>query len=222
MQKQVYVPKHGIVASRTINSVKTASIPAIKPVEPPVVAPSRARRAKLTGIVMLTLCFLLAIGSVLLVPMLASGAVPVSAATKGVTAMQFVKESTAEVAKTEYTTLEQAKQAAGFDAVLPASLAGKAVAYRVLDAGVLEVEYKLDKNTVFVRTAPGNEDVSMNQKDYAFTVTEEVGGVTRSYAGATENKLSLAVWADAGNSFAVVADGGLDAEVVRQIAEEIA
>lgn len=95
-------------------------------------------------------------------------------------------------------------------------------AIRVVDASILELEYHVGKATVLFRTAQGNDDISGVSKEYAYTSTEEVGGVTRGYAGVTEDILNMAVWASGDYSYAIVAEAGVSAAIMRQFAESVA
>lgn len=224
MQKQVYTSNQN---NRQTYHKMYNRVPAgqmhrdtaqLQPVEPPVVAPSRARRSKRAGIVMLVSCMLLALLAVLLVPLLASGAVQ-----PGVAANTAPVQNTPPETKQQYNTLAQAQEALGFEAVLPTSLPeGMAPqAYRAVNGKVLEVEYKIGKSTIVYRTAPGSQEISGDERRHMYSTTEETGGVARTYAGVTEEKLSLAIWATDGMSYAIVADGALDANVLKEIAQGV-
>lgn len=160
-------------------------------------------------------CMLIAVMAVLLVPTLVSG--ETLAPTGSPAAM--VQESAAVA----YTSVEQAQQAVQIDLRAPQNMPeGTALtAVRVVDGNILELEYQVGKTTVMFRTAKGNDDISGVTKDYTFTTSEEQNGVVRSYAGITEKVLSLAVWACDGHTYAVVAEGGISADLMRQIAESV-
>lgn len=199
-------------------SSKLGQTAQLQPVIPPVVAPTRARRSRRAAIVMIVVCLLLAMAAVLMAPMLASGASTTSVAPSATPAAEAPA-----VQKAEYQSLEEAQQAAGFAAVLPTALpeGTQTAAIRVVDGAVLEIEYKVGKNVVWYRTAPGSDDISADNREHTFTTTEEVDGVVRGYAGVTEEKLNLAVWSDGEYCYAIVAEGSMDADVMKSIAQSV-
>lgn len=162
-------------------------------------------------------CIVLAVMTVLLVPMLVGGA-PAQAAPEA--APVPTEAETLAVAD-----LAEASQELGFDATLPATLPAEyqLAAINVVNGDVLEMEYTNvnGKAPIIYRTAPGSDDLTWDETEYAFTVTEEEGGVTRSYAGVAEQKLSVALWAGDGYSYAVVAPDGIDAEALHIVAESV-
>ena len=56
---------------------------------------------------------------------------------------------------------------------------------------------------------------------YNYTATETIDGIARGYAGVSEKKLNAAVWACDGTSYALLAEEGLDAWAMRQLAESV-
>lgn len=163
----------------------------------------------------LVACIVLAVMTVLVVPLLVGGA----AAPSSVPA----EAAPAQAEVRAVSTMGEAGQALGFEAAAPAALPDgfELSAIRVVDGSVLELEYAGGKTPVVYRTASGSDDLTWTDAEYAFTVTEEVDGVTRSYAGVAEQKLSVALWAEGGYSYALVASEGMDAEALRLMAESV-
>lgn len=174
-----------------------------------------ARSAKKAGPVILILCLVIAILAVLLIPVFVNGNTP---ASRGAMRLAAVQHDVAE-----YQNLSDAVAKAGFTPSLPTALpeGTKLVAIRTLDSSVLEMEYRINSQVLVLRTAPGNGDLSDTAADYPFIANEDAAGVTRSYMGSSASQFNLAMWADNGYSYALVAPSGMDAVVVRQVAESI-
>lgn len=174
------------------------------------------RKIKRATPLLLFACLALAILTVLLVPLLVGGAAPADSSSHAATAVSYASQNVASP--------KAAEQALGFAPRLPATLPEgySATAYRTLENGVFEVEYSTDKGVILFRTAPGKEDLSGDLTEYAYTLTETVDGVARSYAGVAEQKLSLAVWADDTASYAIISPEGADAQNIKTMAESVA
>lgn len=177
---------------------------------------TRRRHHRRVSTLIMIACIVVAVMTVLFVPMLLGGAAAAPAATT---------ENTPAVTQVQSVgTLAEATQLLGYDVTLPAILPDEyaPVAINVVDGKVLEMEYTAPgKQTILYRTAPGSDDLTWDETEYGFTVTEDVGGVTRSYAGVAEQKLSFALWADGAYSYALVAPQGVDSETLHQMAESI-
>lgn len=174
-----------------------------------------SRKAGKMGVAMIVGCLAVAVLMVMFIPVLVDGAPP-SAST------------TAPAAKAQnIAAFASAQEAAGFvslEACLPTAIPeGYGVlASRVVDDTVLEVEYTDNKNVIIFRAAPGSDDLSGQDFDtYAYTATETVDGVARGYAGVSEKKLDMAVWADGAYSYAIVTQNSLEASQLKLMAESI-
>lgn len=171
--------------------------------------------AKMVPLLMLA-CLMVALVCVLLVPLMVGGAAP--AASKEATSRAMQVESVA------YTSPEHAMQVLNIQPTLPAALPEgySVVASRVLNGNILEIEYG-GKNTILLRCAVGSEDLSGADYDtLGYTLTETVGDITRGYAGVSEKKFSSAAWVNGEYTYAVVADGGMEAAALKQFAELVA
>ncbi len=211
MQKTVYhsgdVTKSGTSVSST-GQMHTVQMAAVKV--------RQQRRVHKMAPLLLIGCLLLAVLTVLFVPMLVDGAAPVSAPA--------ATTSTVERTVAEYSTLQEAADVLGFTPVWPSVVPPDyhVTNYRVVDGTMLEIVFSSPSESVVFRMAPGSDDLSGISTDYAYTVTETVDGITRSYAGISAQKLNMAVWADDSFSYAVVVTAGIDATQMRAVAESIA
>lgn len=178
--------------------------------------PEHIRRSLKKAVpLLLCTCLLIAVSSVLLFPLLVGGSAPVD-----VSAASSKPQEYNVVSVTNY---KEAQQQLGFSPKMPANVPEeyKLTALRILDNSILEAEYTSGKEKIIYRTAPGNEDLSGDTKEYPYTKTETVGDVARGYAGVAEKKLNIAVWATDGNSYAVMSKDGVDAEILVHIAESV-
>ncbi len=176
----------------------------------------RSHHRRVSTLILL-MCIVVAVLIVLLVPLLVGGATP-SASAAAVPTVEDVQRTA-----TSYTSVQKAADHLGFAPSLPAELPeGYTLqAVNVLDGTVLELTYSNGKQEVLYRTAPGSEDLSWDTTEYAFTVNEELDGVTRSYAGVAAQKLSVVVWAKGNDSYALVAPAGLSSEEMHLLAEHV-
>ena len=118
---------------------------------------------------------------------------------------------------------EAVKEALGYMPVLPAAWPADAgvTSIGVVDGSILEVVYVVGKETYIYRTAEGSDDLSASAKTYAFTTTETVDEISRTYSGVTDKVFTQAVWAANGHSYAILAESGVDADEMRVLAESI-
>lgn len=176
------------------------------------------RRVTKAGPVLMISCLVVAILCVLLVPMLVGGAEPAEPA-----AAQSGIAPGGQSAKA-YDSPRAAMAELGIDAVLPENLPEDCLltSCNVLDGSILEIGISYGKGGMLFRVAAGSDDLSFaDYEQYPYTLTEEVDGITRGYAGVSEKKMNLAVWVNGDNSYALVAENGLDADQMKAIAESI-
>lgn len=205
-------------AASTVPAVRSAAAVAVQRPAPAkaVVVPKPARREAKLGPLMLIGCLVLALLSVLVVPMVARGAAP---------AGSKAQSQAAPVDAVSYSTLQDALAALGITPAVPGQLPEgfQVTACRAVNGNMLEMVFTSGKTELVFRAAAGSDDLSFaNHEDYAYTANETVNGITRGYVGVSDKKLNLAVWGDGEYSYALVAEGGVDAAVMRQIAECIA
>lgn len=174
------------------------------------------KRAAKIGPFIMVASLMICVIAVLLVPLMTAGATqPASSQAEAVQPANAVS----------YNTVEEGMAALNLRAAYPTALPeGHLVTdVLVLDGKVLEVRMLYGKYDIVYRTAKGNEDVSgQDYGAYPYTITEAVGDVSRGYAGVSEKKLELAVWANGDYSYSVFVPGGTEPELLKQIAESIA
>lgn len=175
---------------------------------------ARQRTIKKVAPAILLVCLVLAILTVLLVPMLVGGAVP---ATSRVTS-----SSSAPAEEKSFSSTADAQQMLGYQVALPSYIPEgyNCAAVRVLEGNILELQYTAGKDTFFYRMAAGTEDLTEDATEYAYSTTAS-GEITRVYAGVSEKKLNTAVWTNDNFAFAVVAPSGIPAAELKQIAESV-
>lgn len=108
----------------------------------------------------------------------------------------------------EYESLEQAEQMAGFSLIAPDAI-NKSTSriYRAMKDGMLEVVYQNGEDqTARIRKAPGAADISGDYSIYAQVDTVAVGDLQVTMKG-ENNKVALAIWTDGSYTYAVYADG---------------
>lgn len=183
----------------------------------------RRTMGRLVPLILLA-CLVLAVASVLVVPMLVGGTTPAQSQQSRAQARGVAPEAAAAPVAVAYDDAAAAVAALDINPALPTALPdGYALgAVAVLDGTVLELQ--LDgPGAVVLRCAAGNEDLSgMDLDALAFSTYEETGVVTRRYAGASEDALYAAVWVSGDYTYALVSAEGLNAETMRLLAEPIA
>lgn len=207
MHKTVYY-------SKKYNAIQMAEINN----ETPIVRAVPKHRSNKASAVILGVCLLVALLLVMVVPTLAGGAeAPAGTATAP------KAEATARNV-VEYDSIAAAKEAAGIAAATPTSLPEGMVltGCSVVDGSMVELALYDGHTGLVLRVAAGSEDLSgKNIEEYAYICTETVDGVAREYAGSSNMRFSLAVWANGGYSYAIVAEDDMDPDVLRQLAEDI-
>jgi hypothetical protein len=170
-------------------------------------------------IVVLILCLVVAVATALVLPLVLQNQT-VAAATPN-------RLATAEVQPEQvvaYNSVAEATTVLGFSPQMPTAMEQSATlaGVKVLDNSILEMTYVMGKDTVVYRIAQGSDDISGVYDVFAYSGTEEANGVLRTYSGVSADVLSLAVWADAIYTYAIIATGGLSADTMRTIAESVA
>lgn len=179
-----------------------------------VVPKAQAKRA---GIGLFVVCLVFAIAAALALPMVLQGQTAAGTPTGlGSAAPEYTEA-------VSYGSIGDAVAAVGFEAKLPTLLQENATLtqVRVLDGWILEAQYSINKDTIVYRTAVGNDDISGVNTSYAYSSTETVEDISRTYSGVTANILSLVVWAHGGYTYAIIADSGIDSETMHAVAESV-
>lgn len=173
-------------------------------------------RQKKTGSIIIVACIAIAVAAVLMI----SFYIGRSASA------QVAEGNSVQTDAMNAVSCESMQEAADILGYIPAIPSVQAEDYvlvevSVIEGNVLEMNYSNGKQSILYRTAAGSDDLSWDNTEYAFTTTEKVNGLNRTYAGVAEQKLSMAVWANGANSYALVASGGVDSEVLHTMAENV-
>lgn len=110
----------------------------------------------------------------------------------------------------EYTSMEEAAQAAGFDLSVPDSIDDleKSV-IRVDEEGKLfEVIYGGEDEKIVIRKAEGSEDVSGDYTKYEQTNTVSIANSEVTMKG-NDDKVSVAIWTNGDYSYSIASSAGL-------------
>ncbi len=180
-----------------------------------VVAKPARRKMSRMGILMLVVGMVAALAMVLLAPLLVDGAPPAANAAMPASRAQHIMV---------FSSPRDALDYLGAKAALPGTLPeGYGVAAsRVVDGTVLELEITNGSNQLVFCAAEGSDDLSgQDYEEYTYTATETTDGIARGYAGVSAQKLSMAVWANEGYAYAIVAEDGIDAAQMRDLAESV-
>lgn len=104
---------------------------------------------------------------------------------------------------TDYDTLDEAEQAAGFTFSVPESIDGyDAASYRVMNDGdLLEVIYQNDSDALIARKGPGDNDISGDYNEYAVeAIADKVELPSVTFRG-DNSKWNLALWTDSASGY---------------------
>ncbi len=175
--------------------------------------------SKFVIVLVLTLSLILALSTVLLVPLFVDGA-EVTTASSGATLAPAQPRSSQS-----FEAMSDAVAVLGFTPSVPNTTPDgyQLKEIRVLDGDILELEYVSDQDVLLFRTALGAEDLSLTDTSvYAFTLSDEDGSVVRSYLGESQEELYLAIWAQEEASYALLSEKGLNESDMASIAGNIA
>lgn len=121
----------------------------------------------------------------------------------------------------EYKTLDEAKEAVGFEITLPEawSDADDAV-YRVC-AGLNEIEVQINDGEDLVRKAKDDGDISGDYNEYASEEKVTVGDVTATFKGEDKDSVSLAVWTSGDYSYSISLSDAVSADEMQKLVEAL-
>lgn len=128
---------------------------------------------------------------------------------------------------TEYTSMEEAAAAAGFDMTAPETIDGYTErVIQVFNANTEDAMFEViyrdggeeSKNIIHIRKAPGAEDISGDYNQYAENSTETVGEAEVTMKGA-DGKVHLATWAKDGYTYSinVYAEAGISSDSMAEL-----
>ena len=123
----------------------------------------------------------------------------------------------------EYDTLEEAERAVGFDITVPDSYGDYSeLSYMVVGGEMLEVQYydAGENRGMYIRKAPGSEDISGDFNQYDDIREIQVGGNTVTIKG-SGGEFSLALWISGDYSYAASVSSGISENALKEIIEKI-
>lgn len=123
---------------------------------------------------------------------------------------------------TEYKSVEDAKAAVSFDAVLPTKLPDEYefASASTMGSDFLQVFYKKGESEIMYRVAVGSDDISGDYNVYDITETEKIKDSKVELKG-DENKCSLAVWNDNESAYSLNSEKGIEKAEMTKIIESV-
>ena len=132
---------------------------------------------------------------------------------------------------TEYTSMEEAAAAAGFDMTAPETVDGCTERMiQVFNANTEDAMFEViyrdggeeSENIIHIRKAPGAEDISGDYNQYAESSTEAVGEAEVTMKG-TDGKVCLATWTRDGYTYSigVCAEAGISSDSMAELVAEV-
>lgn len=123
---------------------------------------------------------------------------------------------------TEYKSVEDAKAAVSFDAVLPTKLPDEYefASASTMGSDFLQVFYKKGESEIMYRVAVGSGDISGDYNVYDITETEKIKDSKVELKG-DENKCSLAVWNDNESAYSLNSEKGIEKAEMTKIIESV-
>ena len=155
--------------------------------------------------------------------LLGDGAVTVT--DSGTVSIQAPSSSSTSLANpfTEYDTLAQAEEAAGFSLQMPDRVPNwmDSMRFRVADDTMIEVLIQGGDQELCIRKAPGDSDISGDFTIYAWTQTVDADGITLELRG-NGDYARVAIWTRDGYTFSITTNADLTPEAMTAMAESVA
>ena len=106
---------------------------------------------------------------------------------------------------TDYATVAEAEEDAGFDINVPESIDGYSFDFaRAFDDGMLELFYTGENGDgISIRKAEGDGDISGDYTEYEQTGVVDAGGVDVTVKGGAPGSYTLALWSADGYSYSL-------------------
>lgn len=123
---------------------------------------------------------------------------------------------------TECETLEEAAELCGIKMSVPDMIDGfeDCQIFAYADLGMIEVDYQNADETVSIRKASGDADISGDYNEYALEETVDVDQLQVTMKGA-DGLYNLAIWTNDGNTYAISANGGLSQEAMAEVVSAV-
>lgn len=123
---------------------------------------------------------------------------------------------------TEYKSVEDAKAAVSFDAVLPTKLPDgyKLASASTMGNDLLQVFYEKGESEIIYRVAVGGDDISGDYNVYDTIENEKIKDSKVELRG-NETKCSSAVWSDVESAYSVNSEKGIEKAEMTKIIESV-
>ena len=118
-------------------------------------------------------------------------------------------------------SLEDAEKLAGFEFTLPTDEEVQAT-YSAVEGQLIEVVYDTDgDDPLVVRKGVGSDDLSGDYTTYDVEGTLEVGDITVSYKGESEEVIHNAIWTSGEYSYSIYSPIGVTTEALSAFVEQV-
>jgi len=121
----------------------------------------------------------------------------------------------------EYSSLEEATKAAGFEMTAPTEMEGCSTVIQVLNSEMIEVSFfsENDEKNIYIRKSTLNEDISGDYNEYSEQNEVQVGEVTVTEKG-NDGLVSVATWSNGGYTYCIDA-AGLSPEEMAALIQQV-
>jgi len=117
----------------------------------------------------------------------------------------------------DYSSIEEAAEAAGFDMSVPESIEGYSEKLiQVMNNEMIQVIFSEAESRLFIRKAAGSDDISGDYNVYSDEQTVNVGSREVSMKG-NDGLVSTAVWTAGDYTYAVMADNAMSADAMAEL-----
>lgn len=120
----------------------------------------------------------------------------------------------------EYSSIEEAAQAAGIDIGAPNNLGDYKIEMLQSMSGLVEINYSDDTNEIMLRKGAGLDDISGNYNTYDNTENVTISDMTVTLKG-NGDMINAAVWNDGTSSYAYYTESGVTSDTAQAHITEI-
>lgn len=117
-------------------------------------------------------------------------------------------------------SLKQAAERAGFDATFPESLNGAEPYFSAVADSILQASYKTpDGNDIIIRKSK-DSDALKDESDSTTKITQKIGGKDVTII-VDQDKIIDALWKNAGSTYSVYSQNGIDKETLNNLIDTV-
>ncbi|OON85449.1 hypothetical protein BXO88_12390 [Oribacterium sp. C9] len=118
-------------------------------------------------------------------------------------------------------SLKQAVERAGFDATFPESLSGVEPYFSAVADSVVQASYKTsDGNDIIIRKSKDSDTLSHDAIDSKAKITQNIGGKDVTII-IDQDKIIDALWENAGSTYSVYSQEGIDEETLKSLIDTV-